>query len=189
MYNENDLHSRELAWVTILSTKRHDLFNHLQVLKGLTKLGKYDQINQYLDAIITELKNEVHITYLNDPALIKHLLIWYYDLTVSKEFEINLSEKINWTNLALIRELEKLLSLLCIWQKEHGDIKFNLIIAKQNEKIDIVFIFQGKNIFENEMLYFEQILNSLQVLKEYSKLTFENAEQLKRLKLEFTLIP
>lgn len=54
---------------TVLRAQRHDQLNHLQVVYGMTQLGEYDEIKEYLRPVYTELQKTGKALKTSKPAV------------------------------------------------------------------------------------------------------------------------
>lgn len=53
--------------LNILQSSRHDWLNKIQLIKGYLTLGKFDLMEQYIDQIVNEAKNEANLSKLKLP--------------------------------------------------------------------------------------------------------------------------
>ncbi|MGN1401328.1 MAG: Spo0B C-terminal domain-containing protein [Bacillus sp. (in: firmicutes)] len=66
----------EKKWGTLelIGLCRHDWLNRIQLIKGNLELGKMDHVNEIVEAIIQEAKNEAQISRLQMPKLAELLI-------------------------------------------------------------------------------------------------------------------
>lgn len=141
---------KEWDAVEILRHSRHDWLNKLQLIKGNLALERFDRVNEIIEEIIIETKNEAKLSNLKAPKLAGLLMMFNWeDRYFSLEFEI-LGEERN------LSDYDGELTAWCIsfFYTLNEVIKpfaeNYLIISIQLSDEDIRFIFDFRGIIEDK---------------------------------------
>lgn len=93
-----DQGQQDARLLRILSIYRHDWMNHVQVLMGYIRLGKYERLTEYVDKINGKVFQESYLAKMGVPEL----AVYYYDFRADKrslELEFEIEQEISMTRL------------------------------------------------------------------------------------------
>lgn len=133
----------------MINVQRHDWLNHIQVLSGLIKLENYEEVNHYLENIVSLLQNEQLISQLGNTDLILYILS-YTSRYPSLVFEVEMAEKINLNDynisadeLSLLMQILELFALHTIYS---NDLLPSLLLTmgKLESKVQFTLDFVGR---------------------------------------------
>lgn len=141
---------KEWNAVDILRHSRHDWLNKLQLIKGNLALERIDRVNEIIEEIIMDTKNESKLTNLKAPQLAALLMLFNWEERhFFLEFEVLGDER----NLS---HLDEEITSWCIgfFKKINKIIKpfaeNNLILSIQLSEKEIRFIFDFRGIIEDK---------------------------------------
>ncbi|MDQ0339505.1 signal transduction histidine kinase [Caldalkalibacillus uzonensis] len=88
-YDERQVKKR---FIDHLRHYRHDILNHIQMVKGYIQLGRLDDVKRYIDHIVLQAHQESLLSQLGDPELAYLLLTYNYrrDNKLNLDVEVNL---------------------------------------------------------------------------------------------------
>lgn len=125
-----------------LNKKRHDLFNHIQVMTGLLSLKKYDHLKMYIQRIKAEAERESHVARLGYPPLSSYFLT-HSVVATDIVFDVYVMENVSVTNaeqgkrlLETVLELEHFLRMTCTLTEEE-QMRVNITLASFQHDIMI----------------------------------------------------
>lgn len=142
----------EKEWnaVEILRHSRHDWLNKLQLIKGNLALQRLDRVNEIIEEIIMDTKNESKLTNLKAPKLAALLMLFNWEERYFfLEFEVLGDER----NLS---KFDEEITIWCInfFNNVNKIIKpfaeNNMIFSIQLSDEEIRFIFDFKGIIEDK---------------------------------------
>lgn len=141
---------KEWNAVEILRHSRHDWLNKLQLIKGNLALERLDRVNEIIEEIIMDTKNESKLTNLKAPQLAALLMLFNWEERYFfLEFEIlgderNLShldhEITAWCN-AFLNKINKVIKPFA---------ENHLILSLQLSEQEVRFIFDFRGIIEDK---------------------------------------
>ncbi len=149
---------KEWNAVEILRHSRHDWLNKIQLIKGNMALGRYDRVNEIIEEIILESKNEAKLSNLKAPNLASFLMLFNWeDRTLSLEIEVIGDEQ----DLSLYDD--EITSwcrnfLNYVNQAVKPVAENHLILSIQLDEGEVRFIFDFNGIIEDK----QEILNFLE---------------------------
>ncbi|WP_458412362.1 Spo0B C-terminal domain-containing protein [Schinkia sp. CFF1] len=147
---------KEWNAIDILRHSRHDWLNKLQLIKGNIALDRLDRVNEIIEEIILESKNEAKLSNLKAPKLATLLMLFNWEEHhFFLEFEVIGDER----NLSIYDDK---VALWCygFFNTLNESIKpfaeNHLIVSIQLSDENIRFIFDFKGIIEdkNKILHF-----------------------------------
>jgi stage 0 sporulation protein B (sporulation initiation phosphotransferase) len=138
---------KEWNTVDLLSHSRHDWMNNLQLIKGNLSLQKYDRVNEIIEELVIEAKQESKLCNLKMPSFASFLMTF------------------NWSNHHFVLEYEVLGNVLSLeafddimtqWSRDFLDIidktvdvcsenhlSMTIDISSEEEGIRFFFDFNG----------------------------------------------
>lgn len=149
---------KEWNAVEILRHSRHDWLNKIQLIKGNMALGRYDRVNEIIEEIILESKNEAKLSNLKAPNFASFLMLFNWeDRTLSLEIEVIGDEQ----DLSLYDD--EITSwcrnfLNYVNQAVKPVAENHLILSIQLDEGEVRFIFDFNGIIEDK----QEILNFLE---------------------------
>lgn len=161
---------KEWNAVEILRHSRHDWLNKLQLIKGNLALERLDRVNEIIEEIIMDTKNESKLTNLKAPQLAALLMLFNWEEQhFFLEFEV-LGDEQNLSNID--RELT---AWCCTFLNEINKVikpfaENHLILSIQISEKEIRFIFDFRGIIEDKstmLHYLEDQKNALIKVLEY----------------------
>lgn len=145
LYNVEFTHIQEFrSLVASVRSERHDLNNHLTVISGLMKIGKYDAANKYIQEMTGEICINNKALTIKSPILASMLYSkmdkYHRERT---PFEVNIANE-EIINILPSTDLIRLISNLldnayeATLEMPSEDRKIELEIVKFNEKVKLV---------------------------------------------------
>lgn len=150
---------REL--VTILSHQRHDILNHMQVILGYLKMGRYDQCEEYIQRFIQSTTRESIVTALGQDDLTAFLLT-FNALNKDIILEVEIPNPFSFTRLEgdMSALSQWMISLVTSFQNHGGDnqgepSQLILTLHYQEDSLTLSADFSGLLNEEWEVVYQE----------------------------------
>lgn len=172
--------NKEWTTVEVLRHARHDWLNKIQLIKGNLSLNKVDRVNEIIDEIVAEARQESALSNLKIPQFADLLLTYNWENHyVHLEYEV-LEEKNH--SAALIDDglitkwtrsfLQNLNSSIQVFHENH----LSVTIEQQQKGIRFFFDFRGIITNQKQIMAFLQghssIVNNVGELSE-QELAFE----------------
>lgn len=141
---------KEWNAVDILRHSRHDWLNKLQLIKGNLALERLDRVNEIIEEIIMDSKNESKLTNLKAPQLAALLMLFNWgERYFFLEFEIlgdernlsHLDEEITTWFIGFLNNVNNVIKPFA---------ENNLILSIQLSDEEIRFIFDFRGIIEDK---------------------------------------
>ncbi len=141
---------KEWNAVEILRHSRHDWLNKLQLIKGNLALERLDRVNEIIEEIIMDTKNESKLTNLKAPQLAALLMLFNWEEQhFFLEFEV-LGDERNLSNID-----HELTAWCCTFLNKINEVikpfaENHLILSIQISETEIRFIFDFRGIIEDK---------------------------------------
>ncbi|GIP16906.1 hypothetical protein J40TS1_25480 [Paenibacillus montaniterrae] len=159
--------SNHKQWITVMNHHRHDWMNDLQVLFGYIRLGKHEQVAEYVERIKGKMLAESCISKLKEPHLV-HYLFGFRSMPSSFHLEVGFEYENEHDVIQLDDEQsgELIIQILAAYRlyasKDTTEEQvLRLVFHKQQDGLHIRFNYNGS--LNNEQLWaqkIEQQLNS-----------------------------
>jgi len=163
----NTISSTHKQWITIMNHHRHDWMNDLQVLFGYIRLGKQEQVIEYVERIKGKMLAESSLSKLNEPHLVSYLYGFrcnnsslQLDISFQSDDQQSIIQINDELSAALIIEILSAYRLY-INKESFEEQLLQLIFHQQQDGLHITFKYDGS--MGNETVWrqkIEQLVNS-----------------------------
>ena len=131
--------------VKMLQYSRHDWLNRLQLIKGNIALNRIDRVEELMDEIVFQTRQEAIVSSLNTPQLAYMLLTYNWQTKhFLLEYEINIDPQSTQINDQLITNwLEEVLDKINYLCDEYYENKLKIIFAEKNKQVQVTLHLTG----------------------------------------------
>lgn len=136
-------------WSTLEALKfiRHDWLNKIQLIKGNLSLNRMDRVNEIIDEIVTEARNESLLSNLNIPELAIFLISYNWENFMIQlnyevlEYELEGSFQVD--DIKMTEWIRSFLETLESSVDENGNHTLFIVIRQEQKGIRFFFDFRG----------------------------------------------
>lgn len=146
--------------VDLLRHYRHDLMNHLQIIKGYHDMNNSTKVNVKLNELIELLDKERKLTNLNIPKFFIWVLQFntiHQHLRMSYDIQAESNQSLTMVENELISQCEAVTQMINKWVDDTALYELELILKDSDEGLEMVLIIHGS--FKNDDQFLMELTN------------------------------
>lgn len=141
--------------IDLLRYYRHDLMNHLQVIKGYHDMNNSNKTNEKLNELIELLNEERKLSNLNIPKFFIWVLQFntmHHHLRISYDIQIESNQSLTMIEDELILQCEAVTQTINKWADDMTLYELELILKESDESVNMILIIHGPFKEDHELL-------------------------------------